>query len=168
MRRLDHVKLAGTVDIDPGNVPVRMDGVELGEHRCSHRRIPQDLKGLSGGLGAPVVEIRAVFEDPVSRGVLAKVPACTPHGFRRTFATSLLEAGTDLHLVQSALGHEDIKSTTFYPEVTHGGPDGGDASVTVGVTRAATRRVSSVRPREIDTCEVRKCAGPKKSARGSL
>jgi hypothetical protein len=47
MRRLDHVKLAGAVDIDPGNVPVAMDGVELGEHRGSHRRIPQDLKGLS-------------------------------------------------------------------------------------------------------------------------
>ena len=114
MRRLDHVKLAGAVDIDPGHVPVRMDGVELRERRGNHRRIPQDLKGLSGGLGAPVVEIRAVVEDPVSRGVLATVPDCTPHGFRPTFATSLREAGTDLHLVQSALGHGDIKSTTLH------------------------------------------------------
>ncbi len=115
MRRLDHVKLAGAVDIDPGHVPVRMDGVELRERRGNHRRIPQDLKGLSGGLGAPVVEIRAVVEDPVSRGVLAKVPACTPHGFRRTFATSLLEAGTDLHLVRSAFGREDIESRRSTP-----------------------------------------------------
>jgi integrase len=115
MRRLDHVKLAGAVDIDPGHVPVRMDGVELRERRGNHRRIPQDLKGLSGGLGAPVVEIRAVVEDPVSRGVLAKVPACTPHGFRPTFATSLREAGTDLHLVRSAFGREDIESRRSTP-----------------------------------------------------
>jgi site-specific recombinase XerD len=51
-------------------------------------------------------------------GAAAQVPDCTPHRFRHTFATSLLEAGTDLRLVQSALGHEDIKSTTLYTEVT--------------------------------------------------
>jgi integrase/recombinase XerD len=51
-------------------------------------------------------------------GTAARVPDCTPHRFRHTFATAMLEEGTDLRLVQAALGHEDIKSTTLYTEVT--------------------------------------------------
>ena len=34
--------------------------------------------------------------------------------------SSRVEEGTDLWLVQAALGHEDIKSTTLYTEVTQG------------------------------------------------
>jgi len=80
----------------------------------------------------------------VCRGVLAKAPDCTPHGFRHTFATSLLEAGTDLRLVQSAFGHEDVKSTTLYTEVTQAALTAAMHRLPRGAIRAAMRRVSSV------------------------
>lgn len=51
-------------------------------------------------------------------GVAAKVRNCQPHRFRHTFGTELLLATKDLRLVQEAMGHADIKSTTVYTEVT--------------------------------------------------
>jgi integrase/recombinase XerD len=51
-------------------------------------------------------------------GKAAHVTSCLPHRFRHTFGTNLLEACRDLRLVQEALGHADIKSTTIYTKVT--------------------------------------------------
>ena len=67
--------------------------------------------------GGPLSRV-AVFNMVKQRAMLAGVRKdISPHTFRHSFATHLVENGADLRIVQEMLGHESILTTEIYTHI---------------------------------------------------
>ncbi len=59
--------------------------------------------------------VQAVFKNAMKKAKIRK--AIGIHGLRHSYATHLLELGTDITLIQKLLGHNNIKTTMLYAHV---------------------------------------------------
>lgn len=73
----------------------------------------EDIVFLNGrGTALSRVMIFYIIKDLADKAGIKKV--LSPHSFRHSFATHLVEGGADLRAVQEMLGHESITTTEIY------------------------------------------------------
>ncbi|HRH34821.1 MAG TPA: tyrosine recombinase [Catalimonadaceae bacterium] len=106
-------------------VPIGQEAIES-IRNCLNERVIMKVKPgfedfiLLNHRGTTLSRI-SVFNRVVELGKLAGIrKKISPHIFRHSFATHLLEGGADLRMIQEMLGHESITTTEIYAHMDMG------------------------------------------------
>lgn len=101
-------------------VPIGSDAIKYIRIYKDHIRVHQPLKNSSSdilflnnrGNGLSRIMIFYIIKDLAKKAGITK--NISPHTFRHSFATHLVDAGADLRAVQEMLGHASITTTEIY------------------------------------------------------
>jgi len=74
------------------------------------------FEGQYGGQYA-IRSVQNIFKNAMRKANINKSVGI--HGLRHSYATHLLESGTDMFFIQKLLGHKDIKTTEIYAKVSN-------------------------------------------------
>lgn len=101
-------------------VPIGKTALKAIDHYVTHHRLHLDIDRMSDNIlflnrrGSRISRIM-IFNICKKLAELAGIKKIiSPHTFRHSFATHLVEGGADLRAVQEMLGHESILTTEIY------------------------------------------------------
>jgi integrase/recombinase XerD len=98
-------------------VPISAKLVKMvDEYLKRYRPVVYVFEGQYQGTNYSATSIEKVFRMACEKAGIKK--NITLHGLRHSYATHLLEAGTDLRYIQELLGHKSSKTTEIYTHVT--------------------------------------------------
>ncbi|MHC4213415.1 MAG: tyrosine-type recombinase/integrase [Planctomycetota bacterium] len=90
---------------------------DLRDHwRCTRPSGGWMFPGRTASRHLSTESVRKVFRKAIVAAGIKK--AVTPHVLRHSFATHLLECGTDVTVVQAVLGHRSLRTTEVYTHVS--------------------------------------------------